>query len=685
MQHTNRLSGETSPYLLQHAHNPVDWYPWGEEALEKARAADKPVLVSIGYSSCHWCHVMEKESFEDEETARLMNTHFINIKIDREERPDLDHIYMDAVQAMTGSGGWPLNVFLTPSLKPFYGGTYFPPVTFHNRPSWKDVLYGVARAYMEKRDEVEQQAAELVAHLVNAHSFGMGSVTSNGPVFDRTRADLLYENLMKQADREWGGFGRAPKFPQTFAIRFLLQYAHRYKNQEALDHACLCLDKMVQGGIYDQVGGGFARYSTDTEWLVPHFEKMLYDNALLIIVLSEAFQLTAKSAYRQCIDETMSFIQREMMSEDAGFYAAIDADSEGVEGRFYTWSLPEVQEVLQEDAPLFCRFYDITENGNWEHFSIPWIKIPLDEFCNGEGLDAASVAVTLQRCRSRLLQARAQRVRPLLDDKVLLGWNAMMNMAASYAFMATGDESYRRLAVRNMEFLLQSFRKQDVWMHTFKNGEARIPAFCDDYAYLIQALLVLQEITSSKKYLVQASELMEHAIYHFGEEAGGLFYYTPAAAADVIVRKKEIYDGAVPSANSVMASNLQYLGVVFNRQEWILRANRMLALVEQAAVRYPVSFGNWAGTLLSVSEGLKEVVVMGTGYSAGRDEVLHLYLPGKILQAAKEPDGNFPLLAGKKTWQDHTLFYICQNYACQKPAESLQEFKEFLKAGPNKQ
>lgn len=685
MQHTNRLSTETSPYLLQHAHNPVDWYPWGEEALAKAREEDKPILVSIGYSSCHWCHVMERESFEDADTARLMNTHFVNIKIDREERPDLDHIYMDAVQAMTGSGGWPLNVFLTPSLKPFYGGTYFPPVAFHNRPSWKDVLFGVARAYQEKRDDVEQQATELVAHLLNANAFGSSRSGSTGPLFNRTQADLLLDNLLKQADLQWGGFGRAPKFPQTFAIRYLLQYAYRYNHEEALQQACISLDKMVQGGIYDHIGGGFARYSTDTEWLVPHFEKMLYDNALLIIVLSEAFQLTGHEHYKTCIHETMAFVQREMMSEEFGFYSAIDADSEGVEGKFYTWTLQEVQHILKEDAELFCRFYDITEQGNWEHVSIPWIKDPLAAFCSRHGLNPAEVAEKLDKGRRQLLEARSARIRPLLDDKILLGWNALMNMACSYAFMATGEEEYRSLAVKNMEFLQHSFRKDDSWLHTYKNGEARIVAFSDDYAWLIQSLIHLQEITSDTGYLLQASEVMEEAIRLFGDDESGLFYYTHANANDIIVRKKELYDGAVPSGNSFMAWNLHYLGVALNKPGWISRAAQMLAGVEQAVVRYPVSFGYWAHTLLNLLGGIKELVVLGPGFQKERDEILRMYLPGKILQAAAVSSPDFPLLHGKKTLEDHSLFYICENYSCQKPAESILEFKEFLKAGPNKQ
>ena len=336
MRYTNRLSTENSPYLLQHAHNPVDWYPWGDEALQKARAEDKPILVSIGYSSCHWCHVMERESFEDVSTAEIMNRHFVNIKIDREERPDLDHIYMDAVQAMTGSGGWPLNVFLTPDLKPFYGGTYFPPVRAYNRSSWKEVLYGLANAFKERREEIEQQATELLNHLQNANSFGTQKVLQfDLPVeeqFPQKHNELMFEAILKTADKEWGGFGRAPKFPQTFTIGYLLKYHHISGNNEALQQASLSLRKMIEGGLYDHVGGGFARYSTDTEWLVPHFEKMLYDNALLVSVLSEAYQITKESLYKTVIEETLAFIEREMTSSENGFFSALDADSEGVEG-----------------------------------------------------------------------------------------------------------------------------------------------------------------------------------------------------------------------------------------------------------------------------------------------------------------------------------------------------------------
>jgi len=362
MHTANRLINETSPYLLQHAHNPVDWYPWGGEALQKAKNENKPILISIGYSACHWCHVMEKESFEKEEVAAIMNEHFINIKIDREERPDLDHIYMDAVQVMTGSGGWPLNVFLTPDAKPFYGGTYFPPQKAYNRASWTDVLYGVANAFAERGSEVTAQAEGLTAHLLKSNTFGE-PVNDSDAVYTAQNARLIFENLMKAADKAEGGFGRAPKFPQTFSIQYLLRYFHFYKNDEALQHACLSLDKMLYGGIYDQVGGGFARYATDNEWLVPHFEKMLYDNALLVITLSEAYQITHHKRYIETIGQTIDFIEREMMWHEGGFYSALDADSEGEEGKFYVWEKAEVDSVLEDDAAMFCAYYDVTAKG----------------------------------------------------------------------------------------------------------------------------------------------------------------------------------------------------------------------------------------------------------------------------------------------------------------------------------
>jgi uncharacterized protein YyaL (SSP411 family) len=682
MSHTNRLAKESSPYLLQHAHNPVDWFPWGEEALKKAVEEDKPVLVSIGYSSCHWCHVMERESFEDEATADIMNRLFINIKIDREERPDLDHIYMDAVQAMSGSGGWPLNVFLTPDLKPFYGGTYYPPVKAFNRSSWKEVLYGVANAFKEKREEVEQQATELVQHLQNANSFGTQKVLKfdlpEEELFPKKQAELMFEAIMKTADRSWGGFGNAPKFPQTFTIGYLLQYYHFTANKEALSQACLSLDKMIEGGIYDHVGGGFARYSTDAEWLAPHFEKMLYDNALLVIVLSEAWQLTKQPEYKRAIEETLVFTEREMVSPENGFYSALDADSEGVEGKYYTWKKKEVDELLKEDAALFCRFYDITEHGNWEEVNIPRIKQKAVAFCNENGLDLESFETKMKTCLDLLLHTREKRIRPLLDDKILLSWNALMNCAYSSAFAATGKEEYRQKAISNMQFLLKEFEHADGLWHVYKNGIAKYPAFLDDYAYLIKALLQLQEVTSNTDYLLKAKELMEAAIGQFGETETGYFFFTAAGQSDVVVRKKEIYDGATPSGNAVMAVNLQHLGTIFNKPEWHEQSTKMLLGLQDVMVRYPGSFGVWACLLQNRIKGFRELAIVGEEHELRRDEVLSWYRPNLIMQSSTKSNSSFPLLLNRDSPSGNTLLYLCKEYACLRPTPETQEIRAVL-------
>lgn len=682
MLHTNRLSKENSPYLLQHAHNPVDWYPWGDEALQKAKAEDKPVLVSIGYSSCHWCHVMERESFEDVATADIMNKHFINIKIDREERPDLDHIYMDAVQSMTGSGGWPLNVFLTPDLKPFYGGTYFPPVRAYNRSSWKEVLYGIANAFKEKRDEIEQQAAELVQHLQNANSFGTQKILKFDlpaeELFPAKHNDLMFEAIMKTADTEWGGFGRAPKFPQTFTISYLLKYHHFFRNQAALHQACLSLNKMIAGGLYDHIGGGFARYSTDTEWLVPHFEKMLYDNALLVTVLSEAYQVTKDQLYKKTIEETLAFTEREMTSPENGFYAALDADSEGVEGKFYTWSKAEIEAILKEHAALFCNYYNITEAGNWEEVNIPHTRITVAAFCQQQGLGEAEFTSIMEECKAKLLAARAQRIRPLLDDKIILGWNALMNAAYSSAFAALGNEAYRQKATANMDFLLQTFRKETGCWHVYKEGERKFPAFLDDYAFFIRALLQLQEITSNQDYLFVAKELCEYVLAQFGEDETGYFFFTGEGQTDIVVRKKEVYDGAVPSGNAVMADNLTQLGILFDLPEWRERSAKMVLGLQDTIVRYPGSFGVWASLQLKLSKGFAELAVVGPDYETKRDEILPLFRPHVILQSSAGNNRTFPLLSDRETPQGNTLFYLCREYTCLRPTVETQEIQALL-------
>ena len=674
--HSNRLIHETSPYLLQHAHNPVNWYPWGEEALQKAKQEDKPILVSIGYAACHWCHVMERESFEDETTAAIMNRDFINIKIDREERPDLDHIYMDAVQAMTGSGGWPLNVFLTPDARPFYGGTYFPPTRAYNRASWQETLLGVTQAFRERRNEIEAQASNLTEHLISASSFGTQTVPGS-EIFVQKKIRDIYEQLMKQADREWGGFGRAPKFPQSFSILYLLRFHYLSGDKAALEQALLSLDKMIEGGIYDQLGGGFARYSTDTEWLAPHFEKMLYDNALLIMVLMEAYQLTRGLRYKEVINETLDFIQREMMQEAGAFYAALDADSEGVEGKFYVWQPEEVKAVLGEEAELFCAYYDVTEKGNWSEpghgsTNILRVKKTMAAFAADMNAEEAVIREKLEKSRRLLLAERAKRVRPQLDDKIILGWNALMNTAISKAFAATGNLAYRELAIRNMNFLLANFKAEKGYHHTWKAGQAKYPAFLDDYAYLIEALMQLQEITGNRDWLVQARELAHFVQEHFREEGTGFFFYTPDWQEDVIVRKKEVYDGATPSGNAVMALNLYRLGILFNEPEWKEQSAQMLAALGNAITRYPTSFGCWACLLQEQISGTNELALVGEGVEKVLHDVLNEYIPHRVLMASERAVDDYPLLAARTTVSGVSL-YRCSNYTCQLPVFSAKE------------
>jgi uncharacterized protein YyaL (SSP411 family) len=666
-EHTNRLIHESSPYLLQHAHNPVDWYPWGDEALQKAVAEDKPILVSIGYAACHWCHVMERESFEDAETARLMNEHFINIKIDREERPDLDHIYMDAVQAIAGNGGWPLNVFLMPDGKPFYGGTYFPPRAAFNRPSWKDVLQGVKQAYSERKHELASQAENLTAHLSSSNAFGTA-----GPQDQFTPADLetMAANMMKQADRIHGGFGAAPKFPQTFTIQYLLRHHYFTDDAETLDQALLSLDKMCQGGIYDHLGGGFARYSTDAEWLAPHFEKMLYDNALLVSALAEALQLTGRGLYAEVIRGTVDFVRRELQEADGGFFSALDADSEGVEGKFYTWSRDEVMEILGKEGTLFCSFYDITTRGNWEHTNILRVQTPAHEFAATSGIGLAEFQQFMEAGRQELMAARDKRIRPLLDDKVLLGWNALMNTALSKAFAATLNEEYKVAAVRNMAFLEEKLYVDGRWHHTYKTGRARIPAFLDDLAYLAQACIHLQEITADAAYLLKAKEIAEIILLDYSDEAGIMFYYTPQGQQDVIIRKKEVYDGATPSGNAVMAGVLRYLAKAFDLPEWEERANAMTLSLRSAITRYPTSFGCWAQQVQLMVHGVRELAVTGDETMRILAELLPVFVPDKVLQSAEKGDENFPLLRNR--YIGKTLIYHCKNYVCTRPHDSVE-------------
>ncbi len=676
---TNQLINETSPYLLQHAHNPVNWFAWGEEALQKAKAEDKVILVSIGYSACHWCHVMEKESFENEGVATIMNEHFINIKIDREERPDLDHIYMDAVQAISGSGGWPLNVFLTPDAKPFYGGTYFPPVKAFNRSSWSEVLIAINKSWQEKRNEIEAQAENLTAHLQQSNLFGQLKQTEEG-VFTKENCNAIFENILKTADKVWGGFGKAPKFPQTFTIQYLLGYYHFTKTEAALQQALLSIDKMIQGGIYDQAGGGLARYSTDNEWLAPHFEKMLYDNALFISVLCDAYQLTKNELYQNTILQTIGFIERELMHLDGGFYAALDADSEGEEGKCYVWQKDEVCNILNEDAEMFCSYFDVSENGNWEGKNILRIIKSKQDFISDNNIGAVEFDHKINACLAKLLAERTKRIRPQTDDKILLGWNALMITALCKAAAALGWDHCRQLAESNLRFIISKFRiggEEKGFYHTYKKDVAKYPAFLDDYAYLIQACINLQEISSDQNYLLTAKHLTEYVIEYFTDPESGYFFFTEKKQTDVIIRKKEVYDGATPSGNSIMAENLFYLSVIFNRKDWFETAAKMTSSISAAIVKYPASFAVWASGILKQVYGINEVVIVGSNNAVVRNELLGEYLPNKVLQSSGAGEEDFPLLKEKNT-KDETLIFLCKNYTCKLPVKTVKALLEVV-------
>jgi uncharacterized protein YyaL (SSP411 family) len=672
---TNHLINETSAYLLQHAHNPVNWFPWSDEALKKAKEEDKPILVSIGYSACHWCHVMERESFEDEETAAIMNSKFINIKIDREERPDLDHIYMDAVQTITGSGGWPLNVFLTPDLKPFYGGTYYPPVPAFNRSSWKQVITAVADAYQTKKNEIEEQAHNLTEHLLNTNEFGRINTETNN--WNNESLNIIADNLLKNADKEWGGFGNAPKFPQTFSLLFLLRHFYFTGDEAALKQATVSLDKMMKGGMYDHVGGGFARYSTDKRWQIPHFEKMLYDNALLIDVYTEVYQLTQKKEYADVVSETIQFIKNEMTSAEGGFYSALDADSEGEEGKYYTWSKKEIDELLDKDSEIFCSVYDIKQSGNWEHTNILWMPGNLETVTSDFNINKNVLHDLLKRCKGILFEARQKRVRPLLDRKVILSWNALMIKSLCKAYAAFGDEAYLNMAEKNIQFIEKNLLAENETYHSWNKTLNKQPAFLDDYAALIQAYIFMSQSTTNNEYLVKAKMLTQKVIENFSDEENVSFYFTPAKQTDVIIRKKEMYDGATPSGNALIVENLFMLSLYFDIAEWKSRAAKMLQGIAGIMQKHPLSFGYWALCLQGFINGFKEIVITGKEYLSLTKEILQQYIPVKIVQSCGKEDNNWPLLRGKN-FSNGTYIYLCEDYKCLNPVKTIKEFEKLV-------
>jgi uncharacterized protein len=700
----NQLSKETSPYLLQHAHNPVHWYAWKPEAFEKARREDKPILVSIGYSTCHWCHVMERESFENQSVADFMNEHFVCIKVDREERPDVDQIYMEACQLISGSGGWPLNCFLTPDTRPFFAGTYYPPMPAYQRPSWQQILQNMAGAYQQKRDIVEEQADKLTEMIRGADKtfvkksnfeskIGEKGIYTEGSlfseIFNQNLLDKIFDNLSDRFDRVEGGFGGAPKFPGTMSIQFLLDYYFYTKNDTALHHAELSLTKMIQGGIYDQIGGGFARYATDRAWLIPHFEKMLYDNALLIQVISDAYKLTKKDIYRETIEETLDFTLREKQNMEGSFYSAYDADSEGVEGKFYVWQKAEIDAILGEESPLFCAFYDVSEEGNWEENTILWRPKSYEIFAAGEKMDVVELKKRMKSACQKLYDVRSNRIKPSLDDKILLSWNALMISAFAKAYEALGTEKtdirdfkvekYRKTAINALNFILNNLQNPEGgYFHTYKNGQAQYAAFLEDYAYLIEALLDVYGITFDAQYLYKAQELTDFVLENFWDASDGLFFFTSKNQTDILLRKKDLYDSAMPSGNSTMMKNLGRLAIIFDNNRYKNIHFEMLQTLVESIKMYPTSFSKWASGVISAVHPPFEIAVLGDNYFDKTLEINALFLPNKILMASAEKDVKLPLLdrdTEELVPPSRESIFLCQNCACQLPVQTVAELK----------
>ena len=665
---TNGLIKETSPYLLQHAHNPVDWMPWSTAIFEQALSEQKPVLLSIGYAACHWCHVMERESFESESVAEYMNAHFINVKVDREERPDVDHVYMDALQAMTGSGGWPLNIFLLPDGKPFYGGTYFPPKTLPQRASWMDVLKGVHEAFEGNREKLIKQGEQLTNHLVQSNINAAATLqidSSAEPLATKEEVTLIAQRILQQADMDWGGFGKAPKFPQTFSIQLLLRNHHLNGDALSLAQALFSLDKMMQGGIYDHLGGGFSRYSTDAQWQAPHFEKMLYDNALLLTVLSEAYQITKADKYKQVIQQTIHFLNRELSNEGGAFYAALDADSEGVEGKFYTWGYDEIQGLIDPTTfESFCNYYQIVPEGNWEHTNILWTQQPLE----------AGQTEAFLTARKILFDARSKKIRPALDYKVILSWNNLMIIALCKSFAALGIEAYRQQAVDAMKWIeLELFNaEENYFYHTNTNGVKKSFAFLEDYATLIQAYIQLQEITGDAQYLLKAKQWTEYVQVHFADEEHTFFYYTAAYQQDVIVRKKETYDGAQPSGNAMMSAALFYLGTVFENVDWMEQSEQMVRAMRKLLLQYPLSFGYWGQAFYTHAVGGIELVGIGPSVQNSIYSIANLFLPNRIMLFLPKTLASIPITKGKQGVDNQ--YFVCKNQHCSAPASNLSDF-----------
>lgn len=668
-KHTNLLINENSPYLLQHAHNPVNWYPWGNEAMEIAKEKDKLLLISVGYSACHWCHVMEEESFINEEIANIMNENFVCIKVDREEHPDVDQIYMTAVQMITGSGGWPLNCFALPDGRPVYGGTYFKP------DQWKHVLKSLSLEYQSDKNKFVQAAQQLES----------GISQSELNIYDTAFKSFEFEGIENAVEKQKnkfdyvdGGFNRAPKFPLPSFWHFLLEYAYYSKDKKIMEHLKLTLDKMATGGIYDQLAGGFARYSVDSYWKVPHFEKMLYDNAQLVSLYSYAYQYLKKTLYKNIVIQTLEFTANEMTSEEFGFYSSFDADSDGEEGKFYVWKKNEIEELLGDDAELFCEYYSVSSVGNWENGkNILHSDNIQDEILKKYELTEIQLDRTLKQTSQILLEERAKRKKPGLDDKVLTSWNAMMVNALIDAYIVFNMPDYLKRAEKSMQFLFDKMLVANSELfRSYKNGNVKIKAYLDDYAFMIQACIKLFQVTGKQIYAEKAKRMTDYVIKHFYDKQTGMFFYVSDIEFNLIVRTKELSDNVIPSSNSVMAKNLDKLGLIYSNPDYIKKAKTMVEKIYDNSLKNIEYFGNWASLALKYTHQQFEFVIIGEDFQKLADKHID-YRPDVFTCLSKEKS-ELSIFEDRYV-QNKTLIYVCKNNICNLPDEDINKALEKLK------
>ena len=665
-QFSNHLAKETSPYLLQHANNPVDWHPWNEETLAKAKAENKLILVSVGYSACHWCHVMEHESFEDTAVARIMNEHFINIKVDREERPDVDDVYMTACHLATGRNcGWPLNAFALPDGRPVWAGTYFP------KTEWVNVLEYFIKTKEEEADKLDTYAEQLLSGIQQS---GQISFNESDQIFTADNLADITKKFLKNIDFKKGGRKGAPKFPMPNNYQFLLQEYYQTGNERALEAVTTTLDNMANGGIYDHLGGGFARYSTDDKWKVPHFEKMLYDNSQLVSLYAQAYQVTKNPLYQQVVEETLAFVERELMDKDGSFYSSLDADSEGVEGKFYVWTEAELATVFQDDDQLkiFSNYYEIYKKGNWEHSNILHRKKSAAEVAKISGITVDKLTEIITDAKTKLMKARDQRIRPGLDDKVLAGLNALMLKGYVDAYKALGTKAYLDKALKNADFITTKLLQQDNRLNrNYKNGKGNINAFLDDYALTIEAFIALYQVTFEEKWLYKAKDLVDYATTHFFDEKSGMYNYTSDLDPPLIARKMETSDNVIPASNSVMAKNLYTLGLYFYNQDFLGKSKQMMHNMSNSIVGsdQPNFYSNWCALYGMMVNPPYEVAIVGNDYAALQKEWQSQYLPNAILLGGKD-EGTLDLLESKLQ-EGVTMIYVCQKKVCKFPVEEV--------------